>query len=256
MRTATPITLVSVLALAVTACSGAPQRPRYKAAVIERALAGAPGEAQPSTVVATEVALSQAEKEDGTLKAHLEFAAPGAIWHISSGTIDIAANLPRYREIEGTADWSTRTVVMSCDGALAIAMGRFRNRQGLYGDYLTTWERQRDNTYKFTYTTEWIDDPQPAPRERSPDGDIVVTAIDAIQGLVASCPRADAPVPPPPAISLASDNPGAAQLSRDGTLRWRWEHRPDETKYVVVDYWYEGEWVRAIEEGLASPDDR
>lgn len=258
MRTVTPVMLVSVLALAVTACTSGPQRPRYKSGVIERALVGAPGEAQPSTVVATEVAMAQAEKEKGAFKAQGEYAAPGAIWHLSSGPIDVASTLPKLKELDGTADWGTRTVVMSCDGALAVAMGRFLNLRGKYGDYLTTWVRQKDNSYKWSYQTEWIDDPQPPPRAKVDDSDSLITVIgiDAIQGLVASCPRADAPVPPPPAISLANDYPGDAQLSKDGTLRWRWEHRPGDTKYVVVEYWYEGEWVTAIEEGLASPADR
>jgi hypothetical protein len=42
------------------------------------------------------------------------------------------------------------------------------------------------------------------------------------------------------------------QVARDGTLRWRWEHRDGNVKYVTADYYFEGEWVTAIEESLAS----
>lgn len=88
------------------------------------------------------------------------------------------------------------------------------------------------------------------------EGDIVVTEIDAVQGLVASCPRGSgAAPPPPPAIPLGEDGKTDAKLSRDGTLRWRWEHRPDGTRYLAADYFHEGRWVTAIEQSLVPTGD-
>ena len=254
MKPASKLVAATVLAAMLASCASGPRGPRYKPEVINRALSTAPGEAQPSTVVATEVALSQAENEIGVLKAKAQFAAPGAVWHLSDGPVGVSQTLPLLKELDGTADWGTRTVVMSCDGGLAIAAGRFLNPQGKYGDYLTTWVRQKDNSYKWTYTAEWIDDPQPPPRKNLDDENslITVTTFDSVQGLIADCPRGGAAVPPPPALSLANDYPGKAELSRDGTLRWHWEHRPDGTKFVSVDYFYGGGWVTAIQEGLAS----
>jgi hypothetical protein len=258
MKTAFPVLAISVLALTLSACAAGPRGPRFTPGTIERALKGAPGEAQPSKVVATEVAMSQAEKEEGVWSARSRFTASGALWHVNEGAVDAVKQMASLRELDGTADWGTRTVVMSCDGALAVALGRFRSISGKYGTYVTTWVRQSDNSYKWTYNTDWIDNPQPPPRPvaEGEDSLITVVGIDAIQGLVASCPRADAPVLPPPALSLADDFPGAAQLSKDGTLRWRWEQWPEGVRHVVVEYWYEGEWVTAIEEGLASPRER
>lgn len=258
MKSASPILVLTVLAFTLTACVGGPQRPRFAPGVIDRALASAPGEAQPSRVVATEVAMSQAEKAEGVWAARSRFTAPGAIWHVNEGAVGAVERMDSMAKLDGTADWGPRTVVMSCDGALAVTLGRFRSISGKFGTYVTTWVRQANNSYKWIYNTDWIDDPQPPPRPDVGDEDSLITVIgiDAIQGLVASCPRAGAPVPPPPAISLANDNPGAAQLSRDGTLRWRWEHRSDGARYVRVEYWYEGEWVTAIEEGLASSRDQ
>ena len=256
MRTAPAILAASAISLTLSACvGGGPQRPRIPDRVINSALATAPGEAQPSAVVAAEVAMAQAEKADGVWKARTRFTAPGALWHVNDGPTDAVKRMASLPELKGTADWGTRTVVISCDGALAVALGRFRSISGKFGTYVTTWVRQSDNGYKWSYNTDWIDDPQPPPRPvvEGEDSLITVIGIDAIQGLVASCPRADAPLIPPPPISLGNDYPGAAQLSRDGTLRWRYEHRPDGVRYFVAEYWYEGEWVTAIEEGLASP---
>lgn len=254
MKTAFPILATTMLALTLTACTSGPQRPRYKPQVIERALKGAPGEAQPSTIVATEVAYGQAAKEKGFFTASAQYAAPGARMHTAQGPKVFASIAGGLDNKDGPAGWGPRTVAMSCDGQMAVSAGRFLDKDGKIGTYVTTWERQSDRNYKWTYDAGGLDNPQPPKRADVDDSEslITVTAIDAILGLVASCPRADAPVPPPPAVSLSNDHPGEAQLSKDGTLRWRWEHRPDGTKYVLVEYWYEGEWTTAIEESLAS----
>lgn len=118
---------------------------------------------------------------------------------------------------------------------------------------MTVWVRQPDGEYKWTYDAGGPDVPQPPPRAEVADGDIVVTAIDSIQGLVATCPRAGVPIPPPPAIPIGEDGAANAVLSKDGTLRWRWEHRPDGAKFVAAEYFYQGQWLTAIEETLASP---
>ncbi|MEO0872352.1 MAG: hypothetical protein AAFY19_10445, partial [Pseudomonadota bacterium] len=75
------------------------------------------------------------------------------------------------------------------------------------------------------------------------------------RGLVASCPpRGVAPLPPPP-MPIGEDGKSDAQLSSDGTLRWRWEHREDGIKYVKAEYFYEGGWETAFEESLTSPSE-
>jgi hypothetical protein len=68
-----------------------------------------------------------------------------------------------------------------------------------------------------------------------------------VQGLVATCPRGGGAIPPPPALSLADDQPGDATLARDGTLRWRWQQAEAGGKFVAADYFYEGRWLTAFE---------
>jgi len=251
MKTLPTLLLTGALAATLTACAG--PRPGPSAKVIERVLSKAPGKAQPSTIVATEVAFARDAREQGQFAAAQQYAASGAMRHGRNGPVVFAAITNSPDDPETLNEWGPRTVVMSCDGALALSVGRFRDQEGLVGNYVTTWVRQPDNSYKWIYDVAGRDDPQPPPRRQFEDGDIVVTAIDSILGLVATCPRTGEVVPPPPALSLASDNPGDARLSRDGTLRWRWEHRPDGTKHVAAEYYYEGEWVSAFEESLASP---
>ena len=53
----------------------------------------------------------------------------------------------------------------------------------------------------------------------------------------------------------AADGKADAKLSRDGTLRWRWEHRADGTRYAAAEYFYQGRWLTAIEQSLAPTGD-
>jgi len=246
MRAAIALALVAVL----SACSTGPKGPSD--AFIARALATAPGAAQPSTLVATELAYAREARELGQFTSARKYAALGARLHGRNGPVDFAA-LGELPDPEQPVAWSPRVVVMSCDGATAVSFGRFQDQENFVGNYVTVWQRNAENEYRWIYDVAGRDDPQPPPRRDFEDGDIVVTAIDAIEGRVADCPRRGTPIPPPPALSLASEDPGEASLSRDGSLRWRWEHLADGTKFVAVDYFFQGQWQTTIEERLASP---
>lgn len=236
--------------LALAACAGQ-QRPKGPPrAVIERALATAPGAAQPSSIVAAELAFSRAAKERGQWTAFRMFAAPGALLHGQGGPFAILPWLETQTDPPEAVQWEPRAVVMSCDGALAVSQGRYRDPDGTVGSFVTVWERQPDGDYRYIYDAGGDDVPQPAPRPQVEDGNYVVTAIDAVQGLVASCPRPGAPVLPPPSMPIGEEGKADARLSRDGTLRWRWEHRADGTRYAAADYFYQGRWVTAIEQAL------
>ena len=251
MRT---VALTLTLALTLSACagSGGPPKPnKRQAAMIDRVLSTAPGAAQPSTIVAAELAFSRAAKERGQWTAFRQFAAPGALLHGKDGPFAIEPWLATQTDPPEAVQWAPRAVAMSCDGAVAVSQGRYRDPAGNVGNFVTVWARQSDGTYRYIYDAGGDDVPQPPPRKViEEEGSIVVTAIDAVQGMVASCPRGGVPVPPPPAIPMGEDGKADARLSKDGTLRWRWEHRTDGTRYVAADYYYLGRWVTAIEQSL------
>jgi len=254
MKQAFTFGITAALAVGLGACaSSAPRGPSEK--VIDRVLATAPGKAQPSTIVSTEIAYAKAAKAQGFAAAMLEYAAPGAQIHTPDGVVPAQAVADGLAAVGVEPQWGPRLVVKSCDGSLALSQGRYVDEEGVVGNYVTTWARQRDGAYKWTYDAAGPDVPQPPPRKQFEDGDIVVTALDVVQGLVATCPREGEPTPPPPPIPVGEGGASAAQVSRDGTLRWRWEHREGGTKYVTADYYFEGEWVTAIEESLASPSE-
>jgi hypothetical protein len=218
--------------------------------VINRVLARAPGAAQPSTIVAAEIAFARAAREQGQWTAFRQFAAPGALLHGADGPFLIEPWLATQTDPPQAVQWEPRAVVISCDGALAVSQGRYRDPEGKVGNFVTVWERQGNGDYRYVFDAGGDDVPQPPPRPKVEDGDIVVTSIDAVLGMVASCPRGGGEIPPPPAIPLGEDGKTDAKLSRDGTLRWRWEHRADGTRYAKAEYFYEGRWLTAFEQTL------
>jgi hypothetical protein len=238
--------------LALTACAGGGQKPSQRTvAQINRVLTNAPGAAQPSTIVAAELAFSRAARERGQWTAFRMFAAPGALLHGENGPFPIEPWLATQIDPPAAVQWEPRAVAISCDGALAVSQGRYLDPDGKVGNFVTVWERQADGEYRYVFDVGGDDVPQPPPRKPVEEGNIVVTAIDAVQGLVASCPRSGAAIPPPPAIAVGEEGKTDARLSRDGTLRWRWEHRADGTRHAAADYFYEGRWLTAFEQSLA-----
>ncbi len=234
----------------LASCAGQPrQGPPTK--VIDAVLRTAPGAAQPSTIVATEVAFGRLARDTTPDAAFLQYSAPAAQVHLPAGMVPAPQWIGQAGRGLGATRWQTRAVAISCDGALAASAGRFTDAAGIVGDYVMIWQRESDNSYRWLYHAAGPDVPQPPPRKAPGQGDIVVTALDAVQGLVASCPRGGEGIPPPPALSLADDLPGNASLSGDGTLRWRWEERAGNRRFVAADYFYEGRWLKAFELDLA-----
>lgn len=244
--------IVVLLGVSLAACSSAP-RSDVRRQIIDRALAGAPGQAQPSRIVAREIAFARMAREQGQWTAFSAFAAPGALIHGRDGPIDAKQWLTARANPPQAVQWDPRSVWMSCDGAMAVSQGRFREPGGTVGNYVTVWALQRDGEFAWTYDIGWPDDPQPPPRKEFEDGDIVVTSLDAVKADIADCPRRGEEVPSPPAFSIAGDFADGGQVSRDGTLRWRWEHRGNGARRIVIDYFLRGGWQNGLDETVPPP---
>lgn len=239
--------LLAAATIALLAGCSQSQRPSIPDRVINRALQGAPGAAQPSDIVSAELSFARMAREKGQWTAFREFAGPGAIIHGRSGGIPAADWLASQSDPDEAVQWAPREIWMSCDGSLAVSTGRFLAPTGIVGNFVTVWQRQSDRTYKWVYDAAAADNPQPPPKVAEEEGDIIVTAIDALRGNVADCSNAGESRP-----NLPLENP--ARVSADGTLAYRWEHVGSGDRRFT-SYWFNGgEWVPALEQLWPAQD--
>lgn len=209
---------------------------------IDRALSGTTRSAQPSAVVAREVEFLRMADEEGERQAALELAAPDARIQTASGTTDARSALSDPDQGDALVEWDTREVWMSCDAAVAVSSGRYRERSGTVGIYLTVWQRRADEGYEWVSSGAAADDPQPPPPPRMPlePGEIEVTALKQIYGRVADCER-DAGAAP----AMPGGTEGLA-FSPDRTLGWRWSEDAEGRRTFDLLFLTEGEWTRPI----------
>lgn len=235
--------IIAVVAcVALTACAGSPRPSRAVLERIDRVLIGAPGEAQPSRIVATELAYARMSREDGHWDAARAFAAPDAQIHGPDGPVPADAVFRAVRE--PSLKWDVRNVWMSCDATMAISSGRYVDGKGIVGSYATVWERQPDLDYRWVYDLAMPDDPQPEPEpERTAEeNEILVIAAESIQGRVADClkPGEELPSGPVRLVSVSSKN--GTRDSADGTINYMWEHFENGLRRFEFAVIREGEW--------------
>ena len=258
--------------LALSACASNRDRPPQSRvpggeaaqAMLERAPVRRPALGQrgePGIVAAADRAFARAAQEVGLWSAYRSFAASDAQLHLPDGVTAAAPWLAGRADPEQAPQWSPTAVWSSCDGSLAVSFGRYTDPDGTVGSYAATWAWQdlgrnaaRDampsDAYRFTYKLRGPDNPQPpppAPRvdaaTAGPDA-IVVAAIGVIDGKVADCSRGA--MPPAPGVE-ASGTTGPLAISADRTLQWHWVHDTDGTRRLLVDYYREGRWQRALD---------
>ena len=254
---------VIVLSGLLAACSSGPRKPSPRALKqIDRALSTAPGKAQPSIIVKTELALNRVAREEGQLDAYRHFGRVGAQIHTEKGILDIVEALAGQTSPDEPSVLSTKSVFMSCDGSLAVSVGRGSDPGGKVGTYIIVWERQlnirpdgdEETGYRYVYFSAAADDPQPAPKAPQPapqPGDIVVEALDAVRADIARCaPRGDIYLEA--LAEMASGHSSGSAHSRDRTLQWNWFAAPDGKRRITVSLWRKGTRETVLTQDLPS----
>lgn len=159
--------------------------------------------ANPSAVIAAEVAFNRLAQNKGQWTAFRETAAPGAVMFVPQRVL--ATNWLKDRpDPQATVRWRARAVWSSCDGELAVTHGDWQ-RPGATGVYATLWQRQADGSYKWAL-------------DMSLASERPVTDSDTIAATVADCKGA--PLTVSPDIAILPDTDTRVALSSDGSLRW------------------------------------
>ena len=128
------ILLVAALALAACSQRGRPEGPIFNVA-------------QPSDVIAAELAFAQRAQERGQWTAFRETAASDAEMFVPQ-----RSNAQQW--LRGRADppvavrWQPHEVWVSHDGSLAVTYGAWQRPNGT-GYFITVWKRQRDGGFKW-----------------------------------------------------------------------------------------------------------
>jgi hypothetical protein len=206
---------LSALALCLSACAGGPSadvrgfEPRI---------------ANPSAIIAAEIAFNQLAQAKGQWTAFRETVAKDAVMFVPQPVL-------AQDWLKGKADppasvkWQPHKAFMSCDGKTGVTTGAWQRPNGTVGYFTTVWQFiQKDERGDGTW--KWVmdhGDGLTAPR----------VPTEMIETKVASC-KGRAPA------ALVAPAEGAKMksgFSRDQSLSYTWVVQPDGARTVEVKLW-------------------
>jgi hypothetical protein len=186
--------------------------------------------ANPSAVIAQELAFARAAQERGQWTAFAEFAAEDAVMFVPQ-PVNARTWLRGQSNPPQAVRWQPHQVWSSCDGTLALSKGAWQRPDGSTGYFTTAWQRKPFGTYRWTMDQgDTLAQPLPAP--------------ELIGATVANCtPRPTAPEMP------AAGSAGQYQgVSEDGTFYWHVAVGAGNARTVTAGYWDGASWQQALVE--------
>ncbi len=196
-------------------------------------------DATPSAVVAAEMALSRLAREKGVVVALLETATSDAVLF----TPDMVAAQAALRKSGYTLQSMNRTVrrvLMSCDGALAVASGRWQGENSASGQFVTVWQRQGDGRGRKDVLKQWkwlatAATTDFATIDAASASDAAEDGPELVETSVAACsniPTERLPAPYPVGTKFPKEG-----VSADRSLRWTVRTDPDGAQALMVELW-------------------
>lgn len=205
-RLAACVALAALLAAPVTQAQEQPEGARRGGP--EGAPGGPPrrrGYANPSAVIAAELAFNRLAQEKGQWTAFLATSALEAEMFVPQRVL-AQTWLKRRANPATSVKWQPHALWSSCDGSYAVTQGAWQGAGGKTGMFVTVWQRQpKKGDYRWVLD---IGTDLAAPLETP----------DAIAALVADCDGPDLPVTP--SLPLRAGDDAKTAVSRDGSLRW------------------------------------
>ena len=165
--------------------------------------------AEPSAVIAAELAFARMARERGTWTAFRETATDDAVWP-SPGWVNVRQSLKGVPDPAQAIVWEPDRVSVSCDGSFALSTGPATYPDGRKARFATIWQRQDDGRYK------WVLD-------QGFDLEAGYAKPEMIAAAVAECGERRVGRPAKARRGLAWQS----GQSDDGTLSWTTELRAD-----------------------------
>ena len=216
-----------LLALSLAACAAPGSRARYAPLAVPVA--------NPSKVIAAELAFARTAQEKGQWTAFREFAAREATIFVPQA-VDAQDWLKQQTDPAEAVKWQPHEVWSSCDGSLAVTKGAWQRPNGSTGYFTTVWQRQKDGEYKWVMDQgEPLDNPLAAP--------------EFIRTEVADC-KAE-PVITVHHVDLAAVN--RTVESSDRTLQVEWSAWPSGRRSIWVRIMRAGESVQVFDTIVEAP---
>jgi hypothetical protein len=208
---------------------------------------GGPGRygvaANPSAVIATELAFARTAREEGQWTAFKQYATEDALW-------PAPAFVSVHQSLRGEADpaepiaWEPDAVWMSCDGSYAVSTGPANHPSGKRSRFVTVWQRQANGEYR------WVLD-------QGFDLEDGYAQPEMISARVADCPQRASGARrakrfPSPQRGLA----WTSGASPDGTLAWTTRQSADCARTLTVRTRQDGEMREVYRRESAPPPRR
>lgn len=223
--------------------------------------------ANPSALIAAEIAFARLAQEKGQWTAFAETATDDAEMFVPQRVLakewlKKQANPPVARK------WQAHDAWTSCDGSTGITRGAWQGAGNTTGYFTTIWQRQKKGDFKW----------------RLDQGDALGTPLAApefLEGKVADCPRRtrtedgpgspppgpargkkpdkNAPVPlrplagPIPPLTAPAGADAKDGRSEDGTLAWRSVIMANGARDFTVWLWKDGAMQQIVRSAVAAP---
>jgi hypothetical protein len=187
--------------------------------------------ANPSAVVATELAFAREAREKGQWTAFRDYAADDALMFVPQ-QVFAEDWLKKRADPARAVTWQPYAVWSSCDGSLAVSKGAWQRPNGTVGYFTTVWRRQRNGDYK------WVLDQGDTLAQPLPEPEMIAAQV-------ADCSRASPPEIPP----VAGRTVG---WSDDRTLQWSVEVRPDNSRSFAVKRWTGSGYEEVLRSDVAA----
>jgi hypothetical protein len=217
--------IAATLSLALAACASGPRGPRF--GKIEPV-------ANPSAVIAAELAFARLAQEKGQWAAFRATAADGAEMFVPH-RVKAADWLKGRAEPAVAVKWQPHAVWSSCDGTYAVTRGGWESPNAS-GTFATIWQRQKNGELK------WIAD-------MSLTSDGATAAPEMIAARVAECKVR----PPAPPTLIVTDTDWQTGTSRDGTLHWGTGVTAQGARSVRISLWNGTVFEPVLEQTVPAP---
>lgn len=202
------------------------------------------GTANPSALIAAEIAFNRLARDKGQWTAFRKTAADAAVMFVPQPVM--ARDWLKGRaDPAASVQWEPYEVWMSCDGTLGVTRGAWQGSKGTTGDFTTIWQRQKNGEYR------WVLD-QGAPLAQPMEKPLMLSAS------VADCPGHGAW--PGPRKDSDREKPlkvagmEGAGASDDGTLTWSYRVATDFGRTLAVSLRKGGEMKQVLAVEVSAGD--